>query len=1004
MSSTSIIEYVKANYPKVVFHPVKLAYKNAIGFIVTGDKLIIGYITNTGTLCKLVEPLDLNKLTNKKVYDILNMIPVVQGFTDKDKERLLRIFQIENKVDTIRIEEHNSIVNELKNTIELVQDEATKYKVMYDSTTQQHIAIQKEHQDTVDIIKKQYAESQQEVDTCKQTIIQEKESFTKAINDYKQQMETFLKSKDLTIEELDSVYKKTVQEREGLVKKLNELIAREELNLQQISKNSDLLSEYTLKLGDKESEVQQLKNAVSTITESLNNLKDELSKSKIKEAVLDGHQNRCAQTVLQDKAMLIQRIKDYKNNWMNWSDKVENNFDVYRKQLVKELKLVDGKLRELIRSKDTKERLDKSEYDKLRQNVTDIEKELRKVISDQIEQLNLRDEQIQMLKSIGSSSVIQEKDLEIGRLRKELESVRKLLAQNNSTKVEKVIDYDNCYNIIQNFFALNNIFYRKQEIIKKLDEIIYNNIGVFTQLNAAMKQNITAKFEAVKSEIMNHITFLDLDQYMNSPNFQYLKSKSTRNKVPESFCTELTNILDYWNENVKSYREQDIQLTNIYEDLSGAVRVYIRIKPLIGGDQKRRSVAMKEVSNKKQKAVNLTCTSKGINRTFGEFFGVIDETYGNEDLYTGIERTPTEINQPGSLQINVDNIIETSETVSPGLYNVFRQVEDGYSIVLFGYGLSGAGKSFTLLGTKGVPGIIHYGLANLRGVKTIKLKYLFEQYYASVDVNFAKIRGKIHNLVREVPQMRDWAKNENDLFKKTVPSSINMDNLQVDDMYALTDVIEKYRMSQGRIKKTPNNPVSSRSHLFFVFQLVFETGKMGYITIVDTAGRESPVDIFDMFIQSETTKMASVMAPSGGEQLIEKKMRPDLDPEYTSAHILGVLRESFYINETINHLIYYFNKKNYKNTKVVLQPTNAEKYDVNKYYVSPVSEEGSVNRVNNCLLIPIMSFLDNLSNKNKSDEDYRPTKFIMICNVRQEEKYCNQTVETLNFAQTIAST
>jgi hypothetical protein len=700
---------------------------------------------------------------------------------------------------------------------------------------------------------------------------------------------------------------------------------------------------------------------------------------------------------------------------MNWSDKVESNFNTYRKKLLNELNMVDRKLREMMENRDEKERLGKSEYNILKQNIKDIERELKKVISDQLEQLNLRDEQIKMLQSNGSGFMVQEendtntenlleeRDAEIARLQEDLQSVRMLLEQNNNTKVEKIIDYDNCYNIIQNFFALNNIFYRKQEIIKKLDEIIYNNIGSFTQLNDTIKQNIKDKFEKVKTEIRNHITFLDLDKYINDPNFQYLKSKSTRNKVSENFCTELTTILDYWNENVKNYREQDIQLTNIYEDLSGAVRVYIRIKPLIGVDQRSKSVTMKEVSNKKQKVVNLTCPIKNINKTFGEFYGVFDETYGNEDLYTGIERTPTEINQPGSLQVNVDGIIESSESVSPGLYNVFRQVQDGYSIVIFGYGNSGSGKSYSLLGTRGVPGIIHYGLANLQGATNIKLKYLFEQYYSAVDVNFGKIRGKIHNLVREIPQMREYSKNENEEFKNSIPNDIDINKLKVGDLYGLTEAIDKYRLEKKRIKATPNNVVSSRSHLFFVFEVTFDTGKVGYVTIVDTAGRESPLDIFHDFLDTSKTTLASIMSPPpvGGVGSVAKHLKTKVyDPE----NVFNILKEGFYINETINHLVYYFNKKNYKKTKVLLQPDSAEKYLVDRFYVSPVNEESVINKSNNCLTIPIMNFLDTLSNKNKSDVGYKPTKFIMLCNVRQEEKYCDQTVETLNFAQTVSST
>lgn len=1018
MNSASIIEYIKTNYPKVVFNPVKLAYKNALGFIVTGDKLILGYITKTGTLCKLVEPLDLSQLTNKRMEDVIKKIPIVQGFTEKDKERLLRIFQNQQvQVETIPLEEHKGLLRELQKTIDSAQDEVAKYKVLYDSNTQQSIVVHQQQQDKIDIVQKQYMESQKDLDNCKRTLVEEKESITTGIEQYKQQMETFLKSKDLKIEELESVYNKAVQEREEMIQKLNELITREESNLQQMSNNSDMLSDYNVKLDDKEKEVQKLKETIGIITDSLNNLKEEFSKSKLKEAVLEGNQNRCIQTVLQDKESIINKIKEYNNKWMTWSDTIESSFNTYRKKLLSELKLVDSRLQDLMRNREAKDQLEKTEYDKLKQNVKDIERELRKVISDQLEQLNLRDEQIRMLQTTGSGFIVQgqndddvsddlmmqEKDAEIKRLRDELENVRKLLTENNNTKVDKVIDYDNCYNIIQNFFALNNIFYRKQEIIKKLDEIIYNNIGSFNQLNDAMKQNVKDKFEKVKVEIRNHITFLDLEKYINSPNFQYLKSKSTRNKVSEDFCTQLTNILDYWNENVKNYREQDIILTNIYEDLSGAVRVYIRIKPLLGIDQKSKSVTMKEVSNKKQKAVNLTCPSKSIDQTFGEFFGVFDETYGNEDLYTGIERTPPEINQPGSLEINVDSIIESSESVSPGLYNVFRQVEDGYSIVIFGYGLSGSGKSFTLLGTKGVPGIIHYGLVNLQGVKNIKLKYLFEQYYSAVDVNFAKVRGKIHNLVREVPQMREYSKNENEDFKESIPLAIDLENLKVEDLYALTEAIEKYRFQKKRIKATPNNDVSSRSHLFFVFEVTFDTGKVGYITIVDTAGRESPIDIFNTFLDSSNTTLASVMSPPpvGGPGIVAKYLKTKIyDPE----NVFNILKEGFFINETINHMIYYFNKKNYKKTKIVMQPENASKYGASKYYVNPVNEETTINKSNNALTIPIMRFLDTLSNKNKSDVDYKPTKFIMICNVRQEEKYCDQTVETLSFAKTVSST
>ena len=44
------------------------------------------------------------------------------------------------------------------------------------------------------------------------------------------------------------------------------------------------------------------------------------------------------------------------------------------------------------------------------------------------------------------------------------------------------------------------------------------------------------------------------------------------------------------------------------------------------------------------------------------------------------------------LKVDLDNLVDSSDSVSPGLYSVFNQIQDGYSVVLFGYGLSGSGK------------------------------------------------------------------------------------------------------------------------------------------------------------------------------------------------------------------------------------------------------------------------------------------------------------------------
>ena len=74
------------------------------------------------------------------------------------------------------------------------------------------------------------------------------------------------------------------------------------------------------------------------------------------------------------------------------------------------------------------------------------------------------------------------------------------------------------------------------------------------------------------------------------------------------------------------------------------------------------------------------------------------------------------------------------------------------------------------------------------------------------------------------------------------------------------------------------------------------------------AGRESPVDIFNTFIDTNKTSLASVMAPPpvGGVTNIAANVKEEYKSVYSPEFILDVLNEGFYVNENINHLIYYF--------------------------------------------------------------------------------------------------
>jgi hypothetical protein len=1047
MDSTSIIDYIKKNYPQVVFTPFKFQKSRALAFILDDNNLVIGFINSNGTLCKLIEPIDTSLLSNENMQTIIQKLPIVKGFAEKDKQRLLRLF--ENKEESVSKSEHKKIINDLEmrindleksNNLDKIKMEedykkSQEYKTLYDSKSNQVIFIQKEYEDKIKIINDQYISTLKQLDECKSQIINQKDAIVEGINKYKDEIKEFVTSKDLQIQDLEKITKQYIEERKVLQERLDLLLQNEKESMNNILSNKDTISEYDNKLKEKTDTISELQNAIETIKSELSNVKKELTQNELQNQLLNGYKIRCKDKVLNEKTEIINAIQDYNQKWNEWAKNINYDVTEYKRKLLLELKTVQENLKDVLNSNIESSNLSDKEIQRLKQNIVDIETALKQTINDQMIHLSEKDAQIksmekniQDLTSENSSftersskmqseinTLQQQKrlqEVENATLQKRLQEVEKLLLQNNNTRIETQVDYDNCYSIITNFVALNNIFFRKQEIIKILDDIISNNLGSFNTLNDTIKTSIKSDFEKIKTEITNHIRFLNLTDYIKSPNFEYLKSKSSRNRVPESFCKDISNLLEYWNVNKFDYREQDRLLTNIYEDLSGAVRIYIRIKPLVGKENTNNTVQLQTVENKKLKFLNVDCSSNPDTkykerRPFGEFYGIYEEDYNNLDIYTGQQGTI--IQDPNSLRVNINDIIESSDSISPGLYSTFKQVEDGYSIVIFGYGLSGSGKTFSLLGNKGSPGILHYGLTNLEGVSNIKLKYLFEQYYNRINLNNRQVSGNIHNLINKVPQLKDVSRDETTDFEKRIPSYINIKDLKVADIYALTDIIDKYRIEYKRIKMTPNNPVSSRSHLYLVFEIQFTNGKIGYVTIVDTAGRESPMDIFNTFIDtSRGNSIQSVMAPPpvGGVGNIERSLKPEYKDTYDPSDIFDILNEGFYINETINHLIYYFNVKNGKQIETPKQKMDKRYnvvYKVKNYFVQPKDEDEKIDVSNNALMIPILKFLDNLSNKNKSDTTWRPTKFITLCCVRQEEKYCDQTMETLEFAQNVKS-
>lgn len=1326
-----LIDYIKIKYPKIIFNPIKLnnsendiktTMGKSLGFIISDEKIIIGYINNKGNLCRLMDPINLNNLSNEKFTKIISNLPIVKGV---NKDILLNLLK-SKKDDSF---DDRILYNTMKN----------KYDVLIEDNEKNIILIKKEYTSKVEDIKREYEDKIIELkvnikninthqESCKNKLLNEREQIISGIKDFRSEVSRYISSivddKNIEYTELNNMYSKLLKEKIDVENAMSLLSENEKNNLKSLYDNQDIISGFSDKLQTKEDDIIKLNETIKEIQEELVKVGDKFNEKELENIVLSKFKKDCIELILNDKESIIDKIKDYNEKWVDWINSNNINVETQKDKLKTDLEVIFTNLKKVVNSKNEYiEKLDlslkekESLINKLNTNISDIKHEVNKSLQEQLTQLSIKNEQLQTTHN-KDSNIIKDNMIKMEELTKQLEYAKSLLDKNANTIIPREIDYDSCYATLYKFTNINNTFYRKKDVILIIDNIINNkgNMDSFNNLNEQMKIKIKDKFENVKIEINKHIDFLNLNKYIESPIIKLFKSKSTIKNVPSEFCEELNNISIYWDNNVGIFREQDRILTNIYEDLSGAVRVYIKIKPLIGVEQKQNTVYIESQTKK----VTVDCSNvDNVNKkqTYGDFYGVFDYTFTNKDVYTGIQGS----GDLSELEIDITKIEESADTVSPGLYSTFKQVEDGYSIVLFGYGLSGSGKclgrntpilmydgtikmvqdvvdgdlvmgddsrarrvfgvtrgrdtmykirnekgekyivnsehilslkctekkqlkdrvdihsydvtwfnkeridfdsvifnykseskldvlieaqkfyngvrddlyidipvqkylslpqhfkdflkgykvsvkfehrnleidpysigyglgnetfheplinnkhipmiykcnsreqqlkllagildaggsynkekrtfkfrqslgyeqfiddiiylcqslgfacyknkkqttwvisitgagieqistlsikqalpisqakdvlissitveelpeddyygfavdgnhrfllgnftvthnTYTLLGEKNTPGLLHYGLANLNGVKNIKLKYLFEQYIDKFVPTINKIRGKIINLVREVPQLRKYSKDETQEFAEYLSNKINVNNLHINDINTLTNILEQYRKIHFRIKATPNNPVSSRSHLYMVFEITFENNKTGYITIVDTAGRESPLDIYNMFIDTKDINLTTILGPTGGADIVGRYLKPEYK-SYEPNNVYEILREGFYINETLNHLIYFFNKKNYKNTKITTQ-TSLDKYNNNRYYVNPQSEEDTVDPVNNCLMIPILKFLDVISNRNKSDEDYTPTKFITIACVRKDASFCSQIFSTLEFSEKINS-
>jgi DNA repair exonuclease SbcCD ATPase subunit len=428
----------------------------------------------------------------------------------------------------------------------------------------------------------------------------------------------------------------------------------------------------------------------------------------------------------------------------------------------------------------------------------------------------------------------------------------------------------------------------------------------------------------------------------------------------------------------------------------------------------------------------------------GPFYTVFEDGWSNESVYTG------RLQDISSRTVDYSNMSGPDDYIK-GMHSLFAQLASGYCLVVFGYGLSGSGKSYTLAGSteRGEKGVIEIGMDRLRdqGART-SLALAFELYVdrKSGILKDEKLIGTIHLLHKDSKYadafddlMTDYESRLDKKVKDGLPLSIDETNWTSDhsrlstlSVGALNDELEKYRRSKNRVAPTPLNPSSSRSHLFLVFRVEFPTGKTGHLVVMDAAGKENPNTFLELFTGSKTfIKVSTVitagaspntLSGSSGWKPQQNIAGTSKTEQFDASAVTQLIREGVYINESIHHIACFLKRKggNACDSKLVTDPSD---YDPNEVFVNPSLEydrvrSGGVIPINSactrsddgkttCIgpycriwMMEILNFLD----KKLTNDPNAPTKFVMICNVRQDTVVVGETESTLAFADSVKST
>ena len=496
---------------------------------------------------------------------------------------------------------------------------------------------------------------------------------------------------------------------------------------------------------------------------------------------------------------------------------------------------------------------------------------------------------------------------------------------------------------------------------------------------------------ALRGQVLTDKQQHDLKMLKDAADMWYGTCINITREPPNTHCQRMMELQRIVYQEWPNYMGHRNGIKELLENV--APRVYVRIRA--------PSANNSSVVRATQSGVVVEC--KGAKVMYDNFAGVFGGSMTNQDMVRARGKN--------------NNAAANGRS---NMWSTFELLAQGHNVVLFGYGYSGSGKTYTLLGddSRGVQGVVQLGLQRLKEQYsnfTVDVKSIFEQY---VDLNKTRLdlrggeerlNGQLIRLYGQLPQgvgLRSGtggARTVDEDLTKEIQDILHKYSQDIGAMLSsVLRLTTDHRVRSGRIDKTPHNDQSSRSHLYVTLKCTFPEllNKTCYLTVVDMAGQEDPVAIFDHYAKDQQrTRRSSGVVSAMMNGLAGQLIRVDRGKNVEG--VTKLLREGLYINETLNHLTYFFKNIGTRNAAnlPVQRKLDQRGYDPTLVFASPKDEYDPPARdaKSRIEMIPILKGLRALPSEAE-------TRFVMLCTIRQDPLYCGGAMATLDFADEIKST